>query len=301
MLVGVSGSGKSSLAVDVLLRALRRHVHGDPTPPGAHDVIHGMDRFRRAVEVDRSRVGGSARATPATYVGAWGEIRALLAKTSEARIRGFGAGRFSFNRGDGRCSGCDGLGTRTIEMHLLPDVHVTCEACGGRRFERETLEVRWRGHDAAALLELTVHEALATFRNVPKIRSALEPMERVGLGYLPLGQPLDTLSGGESQRLRLASELTGRTGPGVLLVLDEPSIGLHPRDVTRLATVLRDLAEAGTTLLVIDHDLELVRRADYVVEMGPGAGAEGGSVVATGTPAAIATTDSLTGGYLRQA
>jgi excinuclease ABC subunit A len=297
--VGVSGSGKSSLVSDTLLRALRRRLHGDPAPPGPHREIRGAERFSRALEVDRSPVGRSARACPATFVGAWDGVRDLLAGTDDARVRGFDASRFSFNTGGGRCGACEGLGVRTIEMHLLPDVHATCDACGGRRFERETLEVRWRGLDAAALLALTVAEAVLFFRNLPPVREPLLPVERVGLGYLPLGQPLDTLSGGERQRLRLAGELARKPGPGTLLVLDEPSVGLHPADVARLAGVLRDLAREDATVVVVDHDPDLVRTADWVVELGPGAGGEGGRVVAEGTPASVATTSMITGPYIR--
>src|SRR5688572_28998239 len=236
----------------------------------------------------RSPVGRSARATPATFVGAWDAVRALLAETDAARVRGFEAPRFSFNLGGGRCGACEGLGVRSIEMHLLPEVRVPCDACGGRRFERETLEVRWRGANAAEMLALTVAEALLFFRNVPPVREPLVPVERVGLGYLPLGHPLESLSGGERQRLCLAGELAARPGPGTLLVLDEPSVGLHPADVSRLAGVLRGLAEADATVVVVDHDPDLVRTADWVVEMGPGAGGEGGRVIAQGPPTASA-------------
>ncbi len=296
--VGVSGSGKSSLVRDVILRALRRRLHRAPAAPGAHRAIHGMDRFRRALEVDRTRVSRAPRATPATYVGAWDAVRTLLAETDDARIRGFGAPRFSFNRPGGRCDACEGLGRRTIEMHLLPDVEVACDACGGRRFERETLEVRWRGASAADLLAMTVAEAVLFFRNVPPIRGPLLPVERVGLGYLPLGQPLESLSGGERQRLRLAGEISGAAAEGTLLVLDEPSVGLHPRDVARLATVLHDLAGAGATVLLVDHDPDLVRTAHWILELGPGAGPEGGHLVAAGGPASVAASSPLTGPYI---
>jgi excinuclease ABC subunit A len=297
--VGVSGSGKSSLVSDVLLRALRRRLHGDPAPPGPHREIRGAARYSRAFEVDRSPVGRSARATPGTFVGAWDAIRDLLAETDDARIRGFDASRFSFNVEGGRCPACEGLGVQAIEMHLLPEVRVTCEACGGARFERETLEVRWRGATAADILRRTVSEALVSFRNVPRVRDPLLPVERVGLGYLPLGQPLDTLSGGERQRLRLASELAGRPGEGSLFVLDEPSVGLHPADVARLAGVLRDLAGEGATVVVIDHDPDLVRTADWVLELGPGAGVAGGQVTAQGRPRDFAATSLTTGPYMR--
>jgi excinuclease ABC subunit A len=299
VVAGPGGSGKSTLVREVLLRAARRRLHRDPEPPGAHRAVHGIERFDRAFEVDRSRVGKAARANPATFVGAWDRIRTLLAATDDARVRGFEASRFSFNRDGGRCPVCEGLGLRTIEMHLMPDVRVACEGCGGRRFERATLEVAWRGRNAAEILDLTVAEALAFFRNVPSVREPLEPVGRVGLGYLPLGQALDTLSGGERQRLRLAGELGGAAGAGTLLVLDEPSVGLHPADVARLVTVLRDLAEAGSTVIAIDHDPDLLRSADWLVELGPGAGPEGGSVVASGTPASVAATSSPTARYIR--
>ena len=296
---GVSGSGKSTLVVDVLLRGLRRLLHGDPAPPGPHREIRGGNRFTRAYEVDRSRVGRSARATPATFVGAWDAIRDLFAATDAARIRGFDASRFSFNVEGGRCPACEGLGVQAIEMHLLPEVRVTCESCGGRRFERETLEIEWRGATAADLLRQTVSEAILFFRNVAAVREPLLPVERVGLSYLPLGQPLETLSGGERQRLRLAGELAGRPGEGTVLVLDEPSVGLHPADVARLAGVLRDLSAEGATVVVIDHDPDLLRAADWLIEMGPGAGAEGGRITAQGTPRDFAATSAVTAPYIR--
>lgn len=296
--VGVSGSGKSSLVQDTLLRALRRRLHGDPAPPGPHRALRGADRFSRAMEVDRAPVGRSSRATPATFVRAWDGIRHLLAEGDDARIRGFDASRFSFNRPGGRCPACEGLGMQSIEMHLLPEVRVPCEACGGRRFERETLEVRFRGASAADILALTVAEALPFFRNVPPVHDPLLPVEQVGLGYLPLGQPLDTLSGGERQRLRLAGELARRPGPGTLLVLDEPSVGLHPADVGRLARVLRGLAAEGATVILVDHDPDLVRAADWILELGPGAGAEGGRITASGSPGEFVATSAVTAPYI---
>ncbi len=296
--VGVSGSGKSSLVQDTLLRGLRRRLLGDPTPPGPHRDLRGAARFSRVLEVDRAPVGRSARATPATFVGAWDGIRHLLAESDDARVRGFGASRFSFNVEGGRCPACEGLGTRSIEMHLLPEVQVPCDACGGRRFERETLEVRWRGATAADILALPVAEALPFFRNVPPVHGPLAPLEKVGLGYLPLGQPLDTLSGGERQRLRLAAELARNPGAGTLLVLDEPSVGLHPADVARLAGVLRDLAAAGVTIVVVDHDPDLIRTADWIVELGPGAGAEGGHITGFGRPREFSLMHCITSSYI---
>jgi excinuclease ABC subunit A len=297
--VGVSGSGKSTLVRDVLLRAVRRHLHHSPETPGAHRALRGAERFRRATEVDRSRVGRSVRGTTATFTGAWAAMRRLLAETDEARVRGFGPERFSFNKDGGRCPACEGLGERTIEMHLLPPVQVKCEACEGRRFERETLSVKWRGASVADLLAMTVAEAVAFFRNLPRILQALEPVERVGLGYLPLGQSLDTLSGGERQRLRLAGELAGLHAAGTLLVLDEPSVGLHPADVLRLAGILRALADAGATVVVIDHDPDLIRQAHHLLELGPGAGPLGGLLVAEGTPLACSALATLTAPFLR--
>ncbi len=296
--VGVSGSGKSSLVSDTLLRALRHRLHGDPAPPGPHRQIRGAARFERALEVDRSPVGRSARATPATFVGAWDGIRELLAQTDAARVRGFGASRFSFNVEGGRCPACEGLGVQTIEMHLLPEVAVTCEACRGARFERETLEVRWKGACASDFLRMAISEAVALFRNVPGVRNLMLPVEEVGLGYLPMGQPLDSLSGGERQRLRLAGELASRPGGGTLIVLEEPSVGLHPADVARLAGVLRGLSADGATVVLVDHDPDLVRTADWILELGPGAGAEGGAVTAQGTPTEFASTSLITGPYI---
>jgi excinuclease ABC subunit A len=300
-IAGVSGSGKSTLARDVLLRALRARLHGDPIRPGSHRALTGAERLQAAVEISSAGSPRSLRSVPATAVGVFGEVRRLFAKSTDARTRGYGAARFSFNRKGGRCEACEGLGERLVAMDFLPDVRVRCDLCGGRRYDPETLQVRFRGLDIAEVLERTVEEAMPVFRGFPKVARPLEALARVGLGYLPLGQPGRTLSGGEVQRLRLALALA-RPAPGpTLYLLDEPTIGLHPLDVARLLDVLRALVEQGHTVLVVEHDLAVLAAAHRVVELGPGAGPDGGRLVAEGTPEAIARCpDSRTAPHLRR-
>jgi len=298
---GVSGSGKSSLVVETLYPALLRTLGQAGPEPGPHERLEGAEAVERAVLVDPSPIGRTVRSNPATVLGIFDAIRALFARTPEARMRGFGPQRFSFNLPGGRCEVCAGEGTQRIPMQFLPDVVVTCEACGGRRYNRETLEIRYRGRSIAEVLGLTAEEAVAFFGRVPAVRDRLRSLVEVGLGYLRLGQAAPTLSGGEAQRLKLAREL-GRGGEGrVVYVLDEPTIGLHPEDVRRLLAVLHRLVDAGHTVVVIEHNLDVIAAADRVIDLGPEGGAEGGRLIAAGTPEEIAACeDSATGRFLRR-
>jgi excinuclease ABC subunit A len=296
---GVSGSGKSTLARDVFCHAARRHLGLIAPPPGACDGIDGLDRLDKVIEVDQKPLGRSARSTPATYVGAFDEIRKVFAGTRLAKIRGYKASRFSFNVRGGRCDECQGQGQLRVALHVLPDLTVPCPVCQGRRFNRPTLDVHFRGRSIADVLALPVAEALDVFANVPAIRKTIQPLADVGLGYLPLGQPASTLSGGEAQRVKLAAELarpaTGRT----LYLLDEPTTGLHFADVANLIRVLRQLVDAGNTLVVIEHHPDLIAAADWVLDLGPDGGTAGGHLLAAGTPADIARDPaSVTGRYL---
>lgn len=299
---GVSGSGKSTLVCDVLYKALVRTLMRARVRPGAHQAIEGIDRIDKVINIDQSPIGRSSRSNPATYTGAFDEIRELFAMTREAKARGFDAERFSFNRKGGRCEACEGLGTKTIEMHFLPDVRVVCDVCGGRRYDRETLEVRFKGLDIHDVLALRVEEARSLFGAFPRLARILATLDEVGLGYVTLGQPASMLSGGEAQRVKLARELgradTGRT----LYILDEPTTGLHFADIRNLLAVLDRLVQKGNTVLVIEHHLEVIRSADWVIDLGPEGGDGGGWVVATGTPEEVARCpESHTGRHLRSA
>ncbi|MCU0795334.1 MAG: excinuclease ABC subunit UvrA [Akkermansiaceae bacterium] len=295
-LCGPSGSGKSTLADDILMRAMRRHFHGSTERPGEHDGIDGFEHIGKAVIVDQSPIGRSPRSNPATFTGAFDLIRDLFSKLPLSRQRGYGAGRFSFNTRGGRCERCEGAGRLRIEMHFLPDAWVPCGACGGRRFNRETLEVAFKGLNIADVLELPVAEAAGVFAAVPKLSSILRVIADLGLGYLRLGQAADTLSGGEAQRLKLAVELARPAAPHTFYFFDEPTTGLHFGDVERLLTAFRSLREAGHTVLVVEHHLDVIRAADHVIDLGPGGGRRGGRVVAVGTPTELAAmADSPTG------
>ena len=297
---GVSGSGKSTLVIDTLHRALARRIGGAGEEPGAHDEVVGWQLIDKVIEISQAPIGRSPRSNPATYTGAFGPIRDLFAQLPEARARGYGPGRFSFNVKGGRCEACAGEGMIAIEMHFLPDVYVTCEICGGRRYNRETLEVQFKGRSIAEVLDLTVAEALDFLGNIPAVRVRLEALREVGLEYIRLGQPGTTLSGGEAQRVKLARELARRATGRTLYVLDEPTTGLHFDDVRRLLEVLGRLVDIGNTVLLIEHNLDVVKSADYVVDLGPEGGVRGGQIVVAGTPEAVAgCDDSHTGLLLR--
>jgi excinuclease ABC subunit A len=297
---GVSGSGKSTLVVDTLYRALARRLGGGREEPGAHDELVGWQLIDKVIEISQAPIGRSPRSNPATYTGLFGPIRELFAQLPDARARGFGPGRFSFNVKGGRCEACAGDGVIAIEMHFLPDVYVTCEVCGGRRYDRETLAVKWKGLSIADVLDLTVAEAFEVLGNIPAVRSRLEVLREVGLDYLRLGQPGTTLSGGEAQRVKLARELARRATGRTLYVLDEPTTGLHFDDVRRLLDVLGRLVDTGNTVLLIEHNLDVIKSADYVIDLGPEGGERGGRVVAKGTPEQVAgAVESFTGAVLR--
>ncbi len=299
---GVSGSGKSTLVNEVLFKAVANRLHRARTRPGRHTAVLGLDQLDKIIQVDQSPIGRTPRSNPATYTGLFDVIRDLFSKTQEARARGYKPGRFSFNVKGGRCEVCRGDGQIKIEMHFLPDVYVPCEQCHGKRYNRETLDVRFKGKTIADVLGMPVEEALEFFKHIPKIRRRLETLNAVGLGYIRLGQPATTLSGGEAQRVKLATELskvaTGRT----LYILDEPTTGLHFADVQRLLEVLHRLVDAGNSVVVIEHNLDVIKTADRIVDMGPEGGEEGGQVVAAGTPEEVAgTPGSYTGAFLAEA
>jgi excinuclease ABC subunit A len=293
---GVSGSGKSSLVTDILYQALARHYFGAKLIPGDHDRIEGLDLVDKVIDVDQSPIGRTPRSNPATYTGLFGPIRDLFAGLPEAKMRGYGPGRFSFNVKGGRCEACQGDGLVKIEMHFLPDVYVPCDVCRGRRYNRETLEVRFKGKNIADVLDLTVAEGLEYFVNQPRVHAKLETLNDVGLGYIHLGQSATTLSGGEAQRVKLATELSKRDTGRTLYILDEPTTGLHFEDVRLLLEVLHRLVEKGNTVVVIEHNLDVVKTADWVIDLGPEGGDAGGRVVVAGSPEdVVRQADSATG------
>ena len=297
---GVSGSGKSTLIEDILHSALARHFYRARVIPGAHDRITGLDFIDKVIDIDQSPIGRTPRSNPATYTGLFTPIRELFAELPDAKIRGYGPGRFSFNVKGGRCEACQGDGLVKIEMHFLPDVYVPCEVCKGKRYNRETLEVRFRALNISEVLDLTVEDALAFFENQPRIRQKLETLNDVGLGYIHLGQSATTLSGGEAQRVKLATELSKRDTGRTLYILDEPTTGLHFEDVRLLLEVLHRLVDRGNTVLVIEHNLDVIKTADWIIDLGPEGGIRGGAIVAAGTPEEVAQIDaSHTGRYLR--
>ncbi|MGH3012353.1 MAG: excinuclease ABC subunit UvrA, partial [Gaiellaceae bacterium] len=298
---GVSGSGKSTLVNEIVYKALANRLHRMRVKPGDHDAVEGIDCFDKVIDIDQSPIGRTPRSNPATYTKLFDSIRELYSQTPDAKVRGYKPGRFSFNVRGGRCETCKGDGTIKIEMHFLPDVYVPCETCGGKRYNRETLEVRFKGKSIADVLEMSVEEALGFFAKIPKIRRRLQTLHDVGLDYIKLGQPATTLSGGEAQRVKLSSELskvaTGRT----LYILDEPTTGLHFADIEKLLEVLQRLADAGNTVLVIEHNLDVIKQADWIVDLGPEGGEAGGEVIASGTPEQVAEAEeSYTGQFLRE-
>jgi excinuclease ABC subunit A len=298
---GVSGSGKSTLVNDTLRPAISRTLYGSYGQPLAYDAIEGLENIDKLVVVDQSPIGRTPRSNPATYSGVWADIRKLFESTPDAQIRGFGAGRFSFNVRGGRCEECRGAGVQTIEMNFLPDVYVRCKTCGGRRYNRETLEVRYKGKNIGDVLEMTVNMAVEFFAHIPRIQTKLKAIQSVGLGYLRLGQPCTTLSGGESQRIKLSAELARHDTGKTLYILDEPTTGLHFEDVRQLLDVIALLVDRGNTMIVIEHNLDVIKTADHIIDMGPEGGAAGGEIVATGTPEQIAAVPrSYTGQFLNE-
>ncbi len=301
VVTGVSGSGKSSLVNDILHRALARRLHRATQLPGRFDEIRGAEHLEKVVDVSQAPIGRTPRSNPATYTGIFDDIRALFSRAPEARMRGYGPGRFSFNVKGGRCESCAGDGMIRVEMSFLPDLFVTCEVCGGRRYNRETLEITYKGKSIAAVLGMSVEEALSFFENVPPIRRILQTLHDVGLDYLQIGQPATTLSGGEAQRIKLARELSRRAAGKTLYLLDEPTTGLHFADVEKLLELLQRLVDLGNTVVVIEHHLDVIKSADFIVDLGPEAGAAGGEIVAEGTPEEVSrVTSSHTGRALAQ-
>jgi len=297
---GVSGSGKSTLVDDILRRALFRKFYRAKDRPGAHEAIVGLEELDKVIVIDQSPIGRTPRSNPATYTGMFNHIRTLFAQLPNAKVRGYGPGRFSFNVKGGRCETCQGDGIIKIEMHFLPDVYVTCEQCGGKRYSRETLEITYKGRNIADVLDMTVDEAEEFFRAVPKIRDILQTLQEVGLGYLKIGQQATTLSGGEAQRVKLSTELAKKATGRTLYILDEPTTGLHFADIAKLLEVLNKLRDAGNTVLVIEHNLDVIKSADWVIDLGPEGGDAGGRIVAEGPPEQVAENkQSYTGQFLR--
>ena len=301
VVTGVSGSGKSSLVNEILYKALAKKLNRARTIPGKHDRINGVNKLDKIINIDQSPIGRTPRSNPATYTGVFDMIRDLFAKTADAKAMGYSKGRFSFNVKGGRCEACQGDGIIKIEMHFLPDVYVPCEVCGGKRYNRETLEVKYKGKSIFDVLDMTVEEALPFFENVPSIYRKIKTLYDVGLSYIKLGQPSTTLSGGEAQRIKLATELSRRGTGKTIYILDEPTTGLHFDDVNKLVKILRELSESGNTVVVIEHNMDVIKVADFIIDMGPEGGDGGGTVVATGTPEEICgVKESYTGQYLKR-
>jgi excinuclease ABC subunit A len=300
-ITGVSGSGKSSAIYDTLFPILSRHFYRSSLEPLAYEAIEGLENIDKVIEVDQAPLGRTPRSNPATYTGVFGDIRKLFEQTREAKIRGYKAGRFSFNVRGGRCETCQGAGVQLIEMNFLPDVYVHCNECNGRRYNRETLEVRYKGKNISDVLDMTISQAVEFFSGIPAIRHKLSTIEEVGLGYVTLGQPSTTLSGGESQRIKLAAELSKKDTGKTLYILDEPTTGLHFEDVRVLLEVLDKLVNKGNTIVVIEHNLDVIKVADHLIDMGPEGGARGGQVICTGTPEEVAKNKkSYTARFLRE-
>ena len=301
VVTGVSGSGKSTLVNETLLPVLSQHFYHSIKKPLEYDKIEGIDYIDKVVSVDQSPIGRTPRSTPATYTGVFSDIRKLFIELPESKIRGYKPGRFSFNVKGGRCEECGGNGYKTIEMNFLPDVYVPCDNCHGKRYNRETLEVRYKGRSIADVLDMTINQAVEFFESIPSIQRKIKTLQKVGLGYVKLGQSSTTLSGGESQRMKLASELYRKDTGNTLYILDEPTTGLHFEDIKVLLGVLQKLVESGNTVIVIEHNLDVLKCADYIFDMGPDGGRRGGYVVAQGTPEELAMNpDSVTGPYLKE-
>jgi excinuclease ABC subunit A len=298
---GVSGGGKSTFLIDTLYKAAARRLNGARDNPAPHDRIEGLEVLDKVIDIDQSPIGRTPRSNPATYTGAFTPIREWFAGMPEAKARGYQPGRFSFNVKGGRCEACQGDGVIKIEMHFLPDVYVTCDVCKGKRYNRETLEVEFKGKSIADVLDMTVEEAADFFSAVPAVRDKMETLARVGLGYIKVGQQATTLSGGEAQRVKLAKELSKRSTGRTLYILDEPTTGLHFHDVAKLLDVLHELVDQGNTVLVIEHNLEVIKTADWIVDLGPEGGDGGGTVVAAGRPEDVAeVAESYTGQFLQE-
>ncbi|MDA4130883.1 MAG: ATP-binding cassette domain-containing protein, partial [Thaumarchaeota archaeon] len=299
-ITGVSGSGKSSLVNDILYRSLAQQLYGSRDKPGIHDKILGSENIDKAIIIDQSPIGRTPRSNPATYVGLFTDVRDLFTKLPDSIARGYKPGRFSFNVKGGRCEACEGDGIIRLEMHFLPDVYVPCEVCKGKRYNRETLEIRYKGKNISEVLEMTVEEGLQFFENIPRVRRKLETINDVGLGYVELGQSATTLSGGEAQRVKLASELSKRPTGKTLYLLDEPTTGLHFEDIKKLLSVLERLTDAGNSVIVIEHNLDVIKTADWLIDLGPEGGERGGRVIAEGTPEEVAEVEgSYTGQFLK--
>ena len=298
---GVSGSGKSSLVNEIIYKRLAHDLNHALTIPGKHKAIKGIEQLDKVINIDQSPIGRTPRSNPATYTGLFDQIRDLFATTPDAKARGYKKGRFSFNVKGGRCEACSGDGIIKIEMHFLPDVYVPCEVCGGKRYNRETLDVKYKGKSIADVLDMTVEEALTFFENVPQIKRKVETLYNVGLSYIKLGQPSTTLSGGEAQRIKLATELSKRSTGRTIYILDEPTTGLHFADVHKLVEILQKLTDGGNTVLVIEHNLDVIKAADYIIDIGPEGGEKGGTVIAQGTPEEVAENQaSYTGIYVKK-
>jgi excinuclease ABC subunit A len=297
---GVSGSGKSTLVIDTLYRALAQRLYHSREKAGPLEGIEGLEYVDKVINIDQMPIGRTPRSNPATYTGVFTFIRGLFAQLPESRMRGYKPGRFSFNVAGGRCESCKGDGTIKIEMHFLPDVYVTCEVCGGKRYNRETLEIKYKGETIADVLDMTVDQAYEFFENIPTIKRKLQTLVDVGLGYIKLGQSATTLSGGEAQRIKLTRELSKKSTGRTVYFLDEPTTGLHFADIQRLLDVLNRLADAGNTVIVIEHNMEVIKSADYIIDLGPEGGEEGGEVIGQGTPEEVITiSSSYTGRFLR--
>lgn len=298
---GVSGSGKSSLVNEILYKALARKLNRARTIPGKFKKLEGVEQLDKVIDIDQSPIGRTPRSNPATYTGVFDMIRDLFASTPDAKAKGYNKGRFSFNVKGGRCEACSGDGIIKIEMHFLPDVYVPCEVCGGKRYNRETLEVKYKGKSIYDVLNMTVEEAMSFFENIPSIHRKISTLHDVGLSYIRLGQPSTELSGGEAQRIKLASELSRRGTGKTIYILDEPTTGLHFADVHKLVEILRRLSDSGNTVIVIEHNLDVIKAADYIIDIGPEGGDRGGTVIAQGTPEEVAGSPvSYTGKYVKK-